>query len=132
VVAEKIDAHRKRAQAEHGVTLTQMYNVPEKVRLLPSPLWGPKAGETGGSTLIEGGGRERSEQLDNTPTRAFGATSQQVEVGSRSPPPPAERGIFDRALILTLKHLHDELDTAVADAYGWPLDLPEAEVLASI
>ena len=45
---------------------------------------------------------------------------------------PAEREIFDHALILTLKHLHDELDAAVADAYGWPRDLPEAEVLARL
>ena len=45
---------------------------------------------------------------------------------------PAEHDIFDRALILTLKHLHDELDAAVADAYGWPRDLPETEVLARL
>jgi hypothetical protein len=128
-LAEEIDAHRKRAQAEHGVTLTQMYNVLEKLRVLPSPLRGG----------TEGGGRERSEPAKNKSAN---------QRDSREAPPPlapplegdgdsvqlsaAEHDIFDKALILTLKHLHDELDAAVADAYGWPRDLPEAEVLARL
>ncbi len=37
--------------------------------------------------------------------------------------------IFDNGLILTLKHLHGQLDATVARAYGWPADLVEAEVL---
>jgi hypothetical protein len=40
--------------------------------------------------------------------------------------------IFDNALILILKELHDELDAAVAAAYGWPADLPEDDVLARL
>ncbi|NJM31464.1 MAG: class I SAM-dependent DNA methyltransferase [Rhizobiales bacterium] len=40
--------------------------------------------------------------------------------------------IFDDALILILKELHEELDAAVAAAYGWPADLPEDEVLARL
>lgn len=43
---------------------------------------------------------------------------------------PDEKPIFDKAL--TLKELHDELDAAVAAAYGWPVDLPEDEVLARL
>jgi len=31
-----------------------------------------------------------------------------------------------------LRHAHDALDGAVADAYGWPMDLPEDEVLARL
>jgi hypothetical protein len=37
---------------------------------------------------------------------------------------------FDKALILILKELHEELD--VAEAYGWPVDLLEEEVLARL
>jgi SAM-dependent methyltransferase len=40
--------------------------------------------------------------------------------------------IHDNALILILKELHDELDAAVAAAYGWPVDLAEDEVLARL
>jgi len=43
-----------------------------------------------------------------------------------------ERRIFDDGLALILKELHDRLDVAVADAYGWPADLPEDEVLARL
>lgn len=43
-----------------------------------------------------------------------------------------ERRIFDDGLVLILKELHDKIDEAVADAYGWPADLPEEEVLARL
>jgi hypothetical protein len=45
---------------------------------------------------------------------------------------PKERRIFDDGLVLILKELHERLDAAVADAYGWPVDLPEEEVLARL
>ncbi|MFG1340262.1 class I SAM-dependent DNA methyltransferase [Xanthobacter autotrophicus] len=45
---------------------------------------------------------------------------------------PRERRIFDDGLVLILKELHDKLDAAVAEAYGWPADLPEDEVLARL
>lgn len=45
---------------------------------------------------------------------------------------PKERRIFDDGLVLILKELHDRLDAAVAEAYGWPVDLPEEEVLARL
>ncbi|MEO1398186.1 MAG: class I SAM-dependent DNA methyltransferase, partial [Pseudomonadota bacterium] len=82
-LAEELDAHRKRGQAEHGVTLTQMYNVLEKLRA--------------------------NEELDEK-----------------------DSDIHDKALVTTLKHLHDRLDEAVARAYGWPADLSEQEVLANL
>ncbi len=44
----------------------------------------------------------------------------------------SERRIFDDGLVLILKELHDRLDLAVADAYGWPVDLPEEEILARL
>ncbi|MAA98198.1 MAG: restriction endonuclease subunit M [Stappia sp.] len=43
-----------------------------------------------------------------------------------------ERVIYDDGLVLILKDLHDRLDVAVAEAYGWPADLPEEEVLARL
>src|SRR5690606_34377580 len=80
-LGEDLDAHRKRQQAAHSkLTLTQMYNVLEKLR----------AGET-----IEGKDRE----------------------------------IYDAGLIGILRDLHDQIDIAVADAYGWPVDLSDEEIL---
>jgi hypothetical protein len=70
-LAEQLDAHRKRQQAQHPeLTLTGMYNVLEKLKT--------------GDTL-------------NT----------------------KEKAIHEQGLVSVLKQLHDELDLAVLDAYGW-------------
>ena len=80
-LGEELDAHRKRQQTAHPkLTLTQMYNVLEKLR----------AGE-----VIEGKDRE----------------------------------IYDQGLIGILKDLHDQIDVAVAEAYGWPVDLSDEDIL---
>ena len=39
------------------------------------------------------------------------------------------RQIYDQGLIGILKDLHDEIDTTVAEAYGWPMDLSDEEIL---
>jgi len=70
-LAEQLDAHRKRQQAQHAdLTLTGMYNVLEKL----------KTGETLNAKEIM---------------------------------------IHEHGLVAVLKTLHDELDRAVLDAYGW-------------
>ncbi|WP_439521601.1 class I SAM-dependent DNA methyltransferase [Marivita sp.] len=80
-LGEELDAHRKRQQAAHPkLTLTQMYNVLEKLR----------AGDT-----IEG----------------------------------KDRDIYDQGLIGILKDLHDQIDVAVAEAYGWPVELSDEDIL---
>ena len=40
-----------------------------------------------------------------------------------------ERQIHEQGLISILKQLHDDLDTAVFDAYGWPADLEDEDSL---
>jgi hypothetical protein len=40
-----------------------------------------------------------------------------------------ERKIHQDGLVGILRELHDELDAAVGEAYGWPVDLPEADIL---
>ncbi len=42
------------------------------------------------------------------------------------------RAIFDDGLVLIMKELHDRLDVAVAEAYGWPADLSEDQILAQL
>jgi hypothetical protein len=82
-LAEELDAHRKRAQAQHGLGLTVIYNVLEKVRA--------------GAALNA-----------------------------------REKLLHDRALVSTLRQLHDDLDAAVAAAYGWPWPLADAEILERV
>ena len=40
-----------------------------------------------------------------------------------------ERAIHDKGLVSILKELHDALDVAVAEAYGWPADLDDEGIL---
>ncbi len=86
-LGERLDAHRKRVQAQHpDVTITAMYNLLEKIRA----------------------GEELTEK---------------------------DREFNNKALVSTLKQIHDELDAAVFEVYGWedlispsPLTpLPEGE-----
>jgi hypothetical protein len=87
VIAEELDAHRKRVLAEHPhLTLTGLYNVLEKLRAGTKP-----------------------EKLDED-----------------------DRKIFDDGLVLIMKELHDKLDVAVAEVYGWPADLSDDEILARL
>ncbi|WP_075996055.1 class I SAM-dependent DNA methyltransferase [Salaquimonas pukyongi] len=109
-LAEEIDAHRKRAQAEHGVTLTQMYNVLEKLRAGAASHPEPVEGE-GAAPMVRQAHHEGGADMHLT---------------------PEEHEIHDKALVTTLKHLHDRLDEAVARAYGWPADLSEQEILANL
>jgi len=83
-LAEQLDAHRKRQQAAHTtLTLTDLYNVVEKLR--------------GGETL---------------------AAKDQI--------------INQQGLASVVLSLHQQIDAAVADAYGWPHDLPESEILTRL
>lgn len=40
-----------------------------------------------------------------------------------------EKQIHEQGLVSVLKQLHDDLDAAVAEAYGWPVDLSDEEIL---
>lgn len=40
-----------------------------------------------------------------------------------------DREIYDQGLIGILRDLHDQIDAAVAEAYGWPADLSNDEIL---
>ena len=44
----------------------------------------------------------------------------------------AERDIHDAGQVSILRRLHDDLDAAVADAYGWPADLSAPAVVARV
>ncbi|MGH8677088.1 MAG: DNA methyltransferase, partial [Burkholderiales bacterium] len=44
----------------------------------------------------------------------------------------AERDIHDRGLVTLIRQHHDTIDALVADAYGWPADLSEEEVLTRL
>lgn len=45
---------------------------------------------------------------------------------------PKERTVYEEGLVGILRELHDDLDKAVAEAYGWPPDLETEEILARL
>jgi len=82
--AEELDALRKQVQAEHpGLTLTQIYNVLEKL-------------------------------------------CADEKLGTQ------DEAIKTNGLVLILKEHHETLDQLVAEAYGWPENLSDNEILAKI
>ena len=83
-LAEALDTHRKRQQAQYpGLALTDLYNVVEKLR----------AGQ---------------------------------------PLTAKEQTTHEQGLAAVVLSLHQQLDAAVAEAYGWPATLPDAEVLTRL
>ncbi|WP_338720337.1 DNA methyltransferase [Devosia sp. XK-2] len=110
-LAEALDAHRKRVQAEHpDITLTEMYNVLEKLKADV----GPSSPRPSGERVPEG--RVRGE-------------------GPSAPAPaltPREDDVKSRALVLILRELHEELDAAVLAAYGWPQGLSDDDLLTRL
>ncbi len=41
----------------------------------------------------------------------------------------AEKDVYDAGLVAVLRQIHEDLDAAVAEAYSWPADLSEEEIL---
>ncbi len=70
---------------------------------------------------------------DVTLTGMYNGLERLREAEAKGPPlNPKERAFHDTALIGLLKTIHDDLDAAVADAYGWPVDLPDADILTRL
>lgn len=113
-LGEQLDAHRKRQQAAHpDLTMTGMYNVLEKLRAA-----------------------ERAKREGEAPAEPNRGEFGQSKSGSARASPsqdhlltPKERKIHEQGLVSVLKQIHDELDAAVFDAYGWPHDLTDEEIL---
>jgi len=51
------------------------------------------------------------------------------DLRSGQPLTPVGQVLHERGLVSVLRELHDDLDHAVADAYGWPADLATEDIL---
>lgn len=125
-LGERLDSFRKERLAEHDfLTMTKLYNVLERVRALEGAARGfppPPAGEVVAKEP-EGAGADGA-----APSVASGDTSP-VNGGGHPPLTPAERDIYEAGLVGVLKDIHDQIDAAVFEAYGWPADLGEEAIL---
>jgi hypothetical protein len=71
----------------------------------------------------------QDEHADLTLTGMYNALER---LRSGQPFTPAEKKAHEQALGTVLLTLHNELDAAVADAYGWPVDLADSEILSRL
>ena len=77
--------------------------------------------------------RVESDNPAATLTRQYNALARLRDALSGGAPLTAkERAFHDRALTGVLASIHDDLDAAVAAAYGWPADLSDAEILVRL
>ncbi len=122
--AEELDAFRKQRQKEHpSLTLTQMYNVLEKL----------KAIEAAQRTSSSPPGLSRG-------STTSGASASEDMDGRDKPGHDEDRGtltadeerVKDEGLILILKELHEKLDRLVFQAYGWPQTLSDEQILEKL
>ncbi|WP_346295069.1 class I SAM-dependent DNA methyltransferase [Rhodopseudomonas sp. P1] len=132
VIAEELDAHRKRVLAEHPhLTLTGLYNVLERVKAGAVPQAQPSS--PGSSRRSTSSVRDRKKSVDGRDEPGHdGGRSSTVHDEQSNVLTSDEQRIFDDGLVLILKELHDRLDVAVAAAYGWPADISDEDILARL
>lgn len=147
-LGERLDAHRKAVLDKHDfLTMTKLYNVLERVRALeaassskPSkpmssrpdaPL--ERGVEPGPIDADAGSSRANGSRISARIADASGPASGMTDEGAGNEPVPpltdAERDIYDAGLVGTLKSIHDDIDAAVFEAYGWPADLDDEAIL---
>lgn len=125
-VAEALDAHRKRVQAQHpDLTLTGLYNVLEKLRASRSASMANAY-----SPLLPSAAHIPTPTASAHESQASGLTTHTRSEDQALT--AKERDIHDRGLVSLLKQLHDDLDAAVFAAYGWPATLTDAEILTRL
>jgi hypothetical protein len=82
--------------------------------------------------------RELAEELDAHRKRRLASNSELIltdaynvleKIRSGEPLTDNEKVIHEQGLISVLKRIHDDLDAAVFDAYGWPSSLTDDEIL---
>jgi hypothetical protein len=135
-VAEELDAFRKQHQKEHpDLTLTQMYNVLEKLKAIEvgqRAASSPPGLSPGSTTIGDRGnkedvdGRDIGEPRDGVLRTAMPGHDETMSLT------PAEAEVKDKGLILILKELHEKLDALVFEAYGWPQTLSDEEILEKL
>ena len=141
-LGERLDAHRKSVLAKHDfLTMTKLYNVLERVRALEAvssviPTRSvPDAVRDTSPIKGEEGVRNHRSQPDPAPSSSLmeevpAKRAELVEMTGAPPPlTEAERDIYDAGLVGVLRSIHDEIDGCVFEAYGWPADLSEEEIL---
>jgi hypothetical protein len=136
--AEELDALRKQRQSEHpDLTLTQIYNVLEKLRAGLRPFRHESTNTviaSGGEAIQTKAAAAKSGLLRVARNDGGGTLNEDDDEHRASALTWAadDQRIYDDGLVLIVKELHDKLDILVAEAYGWPADLSDEEILTRL
>lgn len=74
-------------------------------------------------------GHRKRQQAAHPDLTTTGMYNVLAKLRSGEPLSAAEKVIHEHGLLSVLKKLHDDLDAAVFDAYGWPHDLTDEQIL---
>ena len=104
-LAEALDAHRKQVQAKHGVTLTGLYNVLEKIRAGKTLTEKEKFVHDRGlvSTL-----KSLHDDLDAAVSAAYGWVHPDPETGEQEPENLTDQEILERLVALNAQRAAEE------------------------
>jgi hypothetical protein len=112
-----------------GVGNDPRYNNSACFDTFPFPLCSPGLHERIGD-LAEKIDQHRKRQQDGRPDLTSTAMYNVLaKVRAGAPLTDKERLVHDEGLVTVLRQLHDELDAAVLDAYGWSRDIGEGQLL---
>ncbi|HEX2215197.1 MAG TPA: hypothetical protein VHG27_00660 [Xanthobacteraceae bacterium] len=121
---------RKRVLAEHDfLTMTKLYNVRERLKEIEN--W--ERMQSLSAPSLRGSSRPFTSSL----------THEQEDVGARdkrghdredvpAPLSENEKAIHDAGCVGVIHELHKQIDAAVAEAYGWPANLADEEILSRL
>jgi len=112
-----------------GIGNDPRYNKTLCFDTFPFPLAPPREGAAVRALAEELDGFRKARLAEHPDLTLTGLYNVVEKLRARQVLSPAERDVHDRGLVATLAAIHDQLDLAVADAYGWAPDLPVAEVL---
>jgi hypothetical protein len=73
--------------------------------------------------------RQQEKRPDLTVTAMYNVIAK---LRANAPLTVMEQATHEQGLVSTLRQLHDELDAAVLDAYGWPSTISDEEMLESL
>lgn len=131
VVSSK--AHTLWALAQGGILgPTPVYNKTRCFETFPFPVLNDTQKETIGR-IAEQLDAHRKRQIEQHPELTMTGLYNVLEkLRSGESLSAKEKTLHDKGLVSVLRELHDELDAAVAEAYGWSADLSDEEILQNL
>jgi len=120
------------AGASHGVGNDPTYNNTLCFNPFPFPNCTPEQRHRIRDLAESLDAHRKARQVEHHGLTLTGMYNALERLRSGQPFPPAEKKAHEQALGTVLLTLHNELDAAVADAYGWPVDLSDSEILTRL